>query len=297
MSTNLGVLQSLSRELEAAVEAAGSAVVRIEDGTRLTASGTIWTEDGIIVATSHGVERDEDLTIETASGERFNATVVGRDPDSDIAVLKAEATGPKPLPQAKADEAKIGALVLALGRPGRAGLQATMGIINSVHTVRTRAGEGSLIHTDAVFYPGFSGGALVNTDGRFVGMVNVGWGRGRGVSMGAGLVQEAVDALLQHGAIRRGYLGITSQSARLPEGAAGSQTHGLLVTSVEPGSAAHEGNILLGDTILNLNDNPTTDPHDLRHVLRSLREGEVVTLTVLRGGAVQTLSVTLGARS
>lgn len=297
MSTNQGVLQSLSRELEGAVESAGGAVVRIDDGTRLTASGTIWTEDGVIVATSHGVERDEDLAIETATGDRFPATVVGRDPDSDIAVLKADATGLKPLPQAGPDEAKIGALVLALGRPGRAGLQATMGIINSVHSIRTRSGEGRLIHTDAVFYPGFSGGALVNTEGRFVGMVNVGWGRGRGVSMGAGLVQEAVDALLQHGSIKRGYLGITSQPAGLPEGVHGDQAYGLLVTSVEPGSAAHLGNVLLGDTILALNEIPTSDPHDLRHILRSLREGEVASITVLRGGVVQTLSVTLGARS
>ena len=295
MSNNLGVLQSLSRELEGAVESAGSAVVRVDDGTRLTASGTIWTEDGVIVATSHGVERDEDLTIETAAGERFSATVVGRDPDSDIAVLRADAKGLKPLPQATAEEAKVGALVLALGRPGRGGLQATMGIINSVHAVKTRSGEGRMVHTDAVFYPGFSGGALVNTEGRFVGLVNLGWGRGRGVAIGAGLVLEAVDALLQHGSIRRGYLGITSQPARLPE-ADGKQRFGLLVTSVEAGSAAHLGNLMLGDTILRINDSPISDPHDLRHLLRSLREGDVATIVILRAGEERTLTVTLGAR-
>ena len=295
MSTNQGVLQSLSRDLEGAVESASRSVVRIDDGTRLTASGTIWSSDGIIVATSHGVESDDDLTVETADGTIHKATLVGRDPESDIAVLKVDAKDLPALPQAPVDSIKVGAIVLALGRPGRAGLQATLGIVSSIHGRRVRIEEGLLIHTDAVFYPGFSGGALINTEGQFVGLVNVGFGRGRGVAFGASVVKEVVDALLQNGQIKRGYLGIGSQPARLPEGAA-KQSFGLLVTSVVPGSAAHLGGILLGDAILTINGNSITDPHELRHALRSGREGDKAVLEVLRVGEIKTLNVTLGAR-
>jgi serine protease DegQ len=296
MSTNQGVLQSLSHDLEAAVESASRSVVRIDDGTRLTASGTIWTSDGIIVATSHGVESDEDLTIETSDGAIHKATLVGRDPDSDLAVLKVDAKDLPAVPRAPADSIKVGGLVLAVGRPGRAGLQATLGIVSSIHGRRIKTEEGRLIHTDAVFYPGFSGGALVNTDGQFIGLVNVGFGRGRGVAFGATLINETVEALLQNGAIKRGYLGIASQPARLPEGVPTKQTIALLVTSVVPGSAAHLGGILLGDAILTINETAVADPHELRHVLRNGREGDQAILEVLRSGEVRTLNVTLGAR-
>ena len=296
MSTNLGVLQSLSRDLEGAVESASRSVVRIDDGTRLTASGTVWSADGVIVATSHGVESDEDLTIEAADGTVHKANLVGRDPDSDIAVLKVDAKDLPALPQASSEAIKVGALVLALGRPGKAGLQATLGIISSIYGRRVKTEEGRLIHTDAVFYPGFSGGALINTEGQFVGLVNVGFGRGRGVAFGSSLIKETVDAILQNGAIKRGYLGIASQPARLPEGIVQSQTIGLLVTSVVPGSAAHLGGIFLGDAILTINGIAVSDPHELRHVLRNGREGDAALLEVVRGGEVKTLNVTLGAR-
>ena len=295
MSSNIGVLQSLSRDLEGAVESASRSVVRIDDGTRLTASGTIWSSDGVIVATSHGVESDDDLTIETIEGAVHKVSLVGRDPDSDIAVLRADAKDLPAVTPAPSEAIKVGALVLALGRPGNAGLQATLGIISSIHGRRFKTEEGRLIHTDAVFYPGFSGGALINTDGQFVGLVNVGFGRGRGVAFGTSLIAETVDAILKNGAIKRGYLGIASQPARLPEGVA-SQSIGLLVTSVVPGSAAHLGGILLGDAILTINGTSVSDPHELRHVLRNGREGDSAQLEILRGGEVKALNVTLGAR-
>src|SRR3954451_21531499 len=126
-----GLLASLSSELAGVVERVGPSVVRVEDGSRLTATGLIWSSDGVIVTTSHGVERDEGLAIETGDGQRHAATLVGRDPDTDLAVLRVSATGLPAVEGAPIDEVQVGHLVLALGRPGSSGLQATVGIISA----------------------------------------------------------------------------------------------------------------------------------------------------------------------
>src|SRR5437899_329649 len=121
-----GTLQSLSSELAGVVERAAPSVVRVDDGSRMTASGLIWSADGVILTTSHGVERDENLAIELGDGTRHAATLVGRDPDTDIAVLRVAATGLPAVERADAAEVKVGHWVLALARPGTWGLHATI---------------------------------------------------------------------------------------------------------------------------------------------------------------------------
>jgi S1-C subfamily serine protease len=291
MSTQTTVLSDLSDALANVVEQAGPSVVRVDDGTRLTASGILWSEDGIVVATSHGVERDEELAVETADGARHSATLVGRDPDTDIAVLRVAANGYSAIPRAPASEVRIGHLVLALGRPGNSGLQATVGIIGARHETQSGGQEGYVLHTDAVLYPGFSGGALVDTNGRLVGMNNLLYGRGRGVAIGTPIIATVVSALLQHGRIRRGYLGVRTQNVTLH---GGSQAGGVLIVQVEPNSPAAGGGLLLGDAILGLDGEAIHEVDDLRHRLRMRTAGQAVNFRILRGGEEKTLTVTLG---
>jgi S1-C subfamily serine protease len=293
-----GILASLSSELAGVVERVGPSVVRVEDGSRLTASGLIWSADGIILSTSHGVERDENLAVETADGQRHTATLVGRDPDTDLAVLRVNATGLPAIDSAPIEAVKVGHLVLALGRPGNSGLQATVGIISARHDTE-RSGElGYILHTDAVLYPGFSGGALVDVSGRVVGLTNLMFGRGQGVAVGTPVVRQVAEALLAHGRIRRGYLGITAQSVPLPAGLAErlgtKQERALLVIQVESASPAEQAGLMLGDTLLTLNGEAVPDVDQLRRQLRLLPPGQAVTLQVARGGAKHDLNATLG---
>jgi len=287
-------LIELSAALASAVQLAGKAVVRVDDGTQLTASGVLWSADGVVVATSHGVERDEDLEVELADGTRLPATLLARDHDTDLAVLKVPATGLPALETVPGAEVAAGQFVLALGRPGEHGLQATFGIVGSARTVTTASGEGKLIHTDATFYPGFSGGALVDARGRFLGLINLGYRRGWGVSIGTEIVQEVVDAALANGAIRRGYLGIRTQPVELrsPEGS----LVGLLIAHVEVGSAAESAGLRPGDVILRVGDHRTDDPRELRRLLRGTRAEQVVEIEFVRGDDVRRQGVKLGAQ-
>jgi S1-C subfamily serine protease len=293
-----GVLASLSSELASVVERVAPSAVRVEDGSRLTATGIVWSADGVILTTSHGVERDEDLAIETADGARHAATLVGRDPGTDLAVLRVQATGLPAIPRADPADVKVGHLVLAVGRPGSAGLQATIGIV-SARLETERGGQvGYILHTDAVLYPGFSGGPLVDTGGRAVGVNNLMYGRGKGVAIGTPVVAQVADALLAHGRVRRGYLGVRTQLVALPEGLRQSlsltQERALLVVQVEAGSPAEQGGLLLGDTLLGVNEETIQDADELRQLLRSLQPGQAVTLRVVRGGERRDLTVTLG---
>jgi S1-C subfamily serine protease len=293
-----GVLASLSSELASVVERVAPSVVRVEDGSRLTATGIVWSADGVILTTSHGVERDEDLAIETADGARHAATLVGRDPGTDLAALRVQATGLPAIPRADPADVKVGHLVLAVGRPGSAGLQATIGIV-SARLETERGGQvGYILHTDAVLYPGFSGGPLVDTGGRAVGVNNLMYGRGKGVAVGTPVVAHVADALLAHGRVRRGYLGVRTQLVALPEGLRQSlgltQERALLVVQVEAGSPAEQGGLLLGDTLLGVNEETIEDADELRQLLRSLQPGQAVTLRVVRGGERRVLTVTLG---
>jgi S1-C subfamily serine protease len=293
MQSISGTLTSLSNELVGAVQVAGDSVVRIDDGTRLTASGSIWSTEGVIVATSHGVEADEGLTVETGDGKTYDATVVGRDPESDIAVLKANGTGIKAF-QHVTETTPVGSLVLAIGRPGHAGLQATLGIVGSV------THEGTILHTDAVLYPGFSGGALIDTRGRFAGLLNLGFGRGRGGVVAVSSVSKVVGSLLSHGSVPRGYLGVGSQPVSLGDALQRSlgraQSAGLLIVSVEPDSPADRSGIFVGDVIVALDGSHVEDPRQLRRTLGERSAGEQVGLEILRGGQLIRIGAILGGR-
>jgi S1-C subfamily serine protease len=295
------VLQTLSQEMAATVEAAGPAVVRVEGRRRVPATGVVWSADGLIVTAHHVVSRDERITVGLPDGSTRPAALVGRDPSTDLAVLRADGGGLTPAAWASGDGLGVGQLVLALGRPGRS-VQATLGIVSALgESWRTPAGGqiDRYLQTDVVMYPGFSGGPLVDASGQVLGLNTSALLRGISVTVPAATVRAVAETLLAHGHIRRGYLGVGAQPVRLPEALAGQigQETGLLIASVEPGSPADSGGLMLGDTIVALDGHPVHHMDDLLALLGGDRAGKAVPVRVVRGGQVQDVTVTIGERA
>jgi S1-C subfamily serine protease len=298
------VLQNLSDQLAATVEAVGPGIVRVESRHRLSASGLVWSAEGVIVTAHHVVERDENIKVGLANGETVPATLVGRDPTTDLAVLRSEASGLTPVAQAKFDSPQavaVGHLVLALGRPGKS-VQATLGVISAL-SQNWRTPGGSLLdyylQTDVVMYPGFSGGALVNTAQQVVGLNTSALLRGVSLSIPAPGISRVVDTLLTHGRIKRGYLGVSTQPVRLPSALREllNQETGLLVAGVEPDSPAEQSGMLLGDTLVALAGVPVRQYDDLLAQLSGDRVGSNVSAQVIRGGQLTDIDLLIGERS
>ena len=222
------VLANLSNALAAAVETAGPSIVRVEARRRLPASGIVWSADGIIVTAHHVVEEDENIGIGLADGRTVSASLVGRDPTTDIAVLRAQANGLTPPTWVGAETLKVGHLALALGRPGES-VMATLGIVSALSKDwRTPAGGqfDYYLQTDALMYPGFSGGPAVDAAGGFLGFNTSAMLRGITMTVPTGTLRRVVEVLLTHGRMRRGYLGVSAQAVRLPAGLAGASGPG-----------------------------------------------------------------------
>ena len=294
------ILSSLSDELAQVVAGAGPVAVRVEARRRLSASGIVWSTDGTIVTAHHAVERDENISVGLPDGGTIPATLVGRDPTTDVALLRVAATDLAATTWSEADNARVGHLVLALGRPGGS-VMATLGVVSALdETWRTPAGGqiDRYLQTDVVMYPGFSGGPLVDATGRVLGLNTSALLRGIALAVPSSTLRRVVESLLSHGRIRRGYLGIGAQPVRLPEALTQelSQETGLLVFSVAPDSPAEKGTLLLGDIIVALDGHPTRHLDDLLTRLNGDSVGAKLPVRIVRGGQGQELVVTLGER-
>ncbi len=294
-----GTLASLSDSLAEAVESAGPSVVRVEGRRRLPASGMVWSADGVIVTAHHVLERDE-IAIGLPDNETVTATLVGRDPTTDVAVLRVEAKGLTTPTWADPSALRVGHLALALGRPGQT-VRATLGIASAVGKSWRTPGGGQVdtfLQTDAAMYPGFSGGPLVNASGRFLGLNTTALLRGINVAVPEPTLRRVVESLVAHGRVRRGYLGVGAQAARLPESLASEikQETGLLLVSIETGSPAEKHGLLMGDTVVALDGEPVRHLDDLLTLLGNERLGKTVPVRVIRGGKVQEITVTVGER-
>lgn len=291
-------LHELSSNIAELVAAADKHIVRVEGRRRLAATGVIYRADGLIVTANHVVERDDDLTVGLSDGTTHRATLVGRDPSTDIALLRVEANN---LPAATwSDPAalRVGHIVLALGRPGRT-VQATLGVISALSSGwRTSAGADieHYLQTDVAMYPGFSGGPLLSADGSFAGLNSSALVHGISVALPAPTIARVVDTLVTHGRVPRGYLGIGIQPVRLAEalqGRAGQET-GLMVMSVEANSPAEQAGLIQGDILVKLDGQALRQVDDLQSLLGSTPVGKAIPARVARGGDLQDLTVTIG---
>ena len=293
------VVEGISNELAGMVEAAGPAVVRVEGRRRLPASGIVWSDDGIVVTAHHVVERDDRIGVGLADGKQVDAELVGRDPTTDLAVLRVEGAQPSSAKSAQVDDLSVGHLVLALGRPGRT-VQATLGIVSALGTSWRTAAGGTIdryLQTDVVMYPGFSGGPLVDADGKVLGL-NTSALRGVSLAIPSLTVDRVVESILSHGRVQRGYLGVGVQPVNLPEALAeelGQET-GLILISVEPDSPAEAGGLTLGDTLLSVHGEPVRRLDDLLSLLSGELVGQEVLIRILRGGEPGEQKVTVGER-
>jgi S1-C subfamily serine protease len=293
------VIREMSQGFAGIVEAAEGNVIRVEGRRRIPASGIVWSDDGVIVTAHHVLKRDRDLNIGLPNGEMIPAELIGRDATTDLAALRVEGADLRAPKWGTLDDLRVGHLVLALGRPGKS-IQATLGIVSAVAgSWRTSAGGeiGHYLQTDVVMYPGFSGGPLVNVEGEIVGL-NTSAFRGVSLTLPTPTVSRVIESLLSHGRVRRGYLGVGLQPVRLPEKKVKGldQETALLVISVEGESPAEDAGVVLGDTILALNDEPIRHLDDLLSKLGTDLAGVDASLRILRGGEVETLRVKVGEK-
>jgi S1-C subfamily serine protease len=300
LKENSDLLSALSDGMADAVEQIGTKVVRVNGRRRRPASGVVYASNMILTA-SHVLEREEDLTVETHEGRTLPAQFVGRDPSTDLAVLRVEGLDAETATPAQGN-ARIGQLALAVGSPSRGeGPRASLGVVSSVGGP-LRTGRGTrlerYVQTDATHYPGFSGGPLVDARGNVLGIMTAGWARGAALAIPAEVAWRTAKTLESRGTIERGYLGILSQPVRLPDGQRTGLTQrgGLLVVGVEDDSPAGRGGVLLGDILATLDGQPVEDTDDLLVLLTGERVGETVPVKVIRGGEPQTLQITIGER-
>jgi len=296
----LNALSALSDGMADAVEQVGPKVVRVNGRRRRPASGVVYTPEMVLTA-SHVLEREEDLTIGTYDGRTLPARFVGRDPSTDLAVLRVEDLKVDAATPAEGS-ARIGQLALAVGGPSRSeGPRASLGVVSAVGGP-LRTGRGTrlerYIQTDATPYPGFSGGPLIDARGNVLGIMTAGWARGAALAMPADVAWRVARTLESRGSVKRGYLGILSQPVHLPDAQRTGLTQrgGLLVVGVEDGSPAGRGGLLIGDIVATLDGQPVEDTEDLLVLLTGERVAQTVQIKVVRGGELQTLEVTIGER-
>jgi S1-C subfamily serine protease len=289
-------LLTLSNELAAAVEHAGRAVFGVNARPRLGSTGVHW-RPGLIVTADHTVQVDEEVTVTRPDGRTVAATVAGRDPAIDIAVLKVDAPDVAVADVGDSDAVRVGHLVLAVG-PGP---RASWGVVSAKGAGRKgRSAAGEYLHLDLTLYPGFSGGPLVDVQGRVVGVNTSGAGRQLQLAIPAAAVNRVVDELVHRGRLPRAYLGVGTQPVRLPEGLRQrlhlDQQTAVIVVDVQPTSPAADAGLLIGDIMVSLGGATISDPADLQTVLRPDRVGESITASVLRGGEPRDLQVHVGER-
>lgn len=291
-------IHEFSEALAAAVKAAGESVLRV-DGRCVGASAVVWSAEGAVVTASHAIGRGEGLTVTLADGRAVKATVAGRDPGTDVAVLRVEATGLAAPRWSEGEGLAVGHLVLPVGRPGRS-VRATLGMVSALGDgFRSAAGAqiDRYIEVDGSLPRGFSGGPLVDTSGALLGMNTAALTRAGGTVPYATLKRVA-DDLLANGRVGRGYLGVSVYPARVPEALrerAGT-ARGLVVVGLDEASPAARDGVLVGDVIVAIEGHAVEGPGDLLAVLDG-RAGAAVAVKVIRAGDLAELKVTAGARS
>ncbi len=304
MTESNSVLASLSNDLATAVERAAASVVTVYGRQRMPATGIVWTDGGLIVSANHVVERDEDIHIDTPDGQHLSTNVVGRDPNSDLVLLKIEGTELPPAVRASRDP-KVGQFVLAIGRPGKSGPMASLGVISLIGGKggrdQRRNQLGSFLKTDAAMLPGFSGGPLVDAWGEILGLNSSTLGRGSGFALPNETIDRVVSSLQQHGKVRRGFLGVSAQAVAINDQLAESlgleSKKALVIVGLESGGPAEQQGLFIGDIIVRVGGTAVGSVDQLMEQLSGDVVGQSVAIDVVRGGELTSKSILAGERA
>lgn len=292
---SIGILQTISGEIEQIAESAGRSVVSVGSGHG-NGSGIVWDEHTVVTA-YHVVRGAEEVSIGTEDGRKLTAKVTGRLRRSDIAVLTVEGQL-TPIERGDSEGLKAGQFVLALANPFSSRTSVTSGIITGAN--RNIGGwwgmtiENAVI-TDARVNPGYSGGPLVDASGRLIGM-NVAYVSKRGIAVPVNTIAKVVQRLAQGQPFKRAYLGIVSNPVSLPDEVSSDQRvgqeAGVMVFSVEGGTPAKQSGLSFGDVILRFNGKSISSSEDLTSLLGEEAIDQKAKLSVLRGGNVVELEIT-----
>jgi S1-C subfamily serine protease len=288
---------AVSEALAAASNRVGESLVSVS-GRRWPITGIAQATDLVLTA-AHAAEREDGLRVH-AGGSWHPAQLVGRDPGLDLALLRVTGANLTPARWVEAAQRRVGTLVLAVSRP-RGALRSRLGVLSVVEPgflTPWGARVDATLEADVSARPGLAGAALADIEGRVLGMYVSGGPRERRVVLPAETLSRVASEILAHGRVRRGYLGVGTQPARLQgqARAAAGQDSGLLVLSVEPGGPSDAAGLALGDVLLSLDGTPMGDVHDLLARLAHDAVGRSLPLKLLRGGKVEERTVAVGVR-
>jgi S1-C subfamily serine protease len=295
------VLVELSDALADAAELAGKSTVLVNARRRMPASGIVFAPDLVLTA-EHVIEKTEDITVVTSDGIEVLAKVTGRDAGTDLAVLTLERTAGAVADVAKT-RARLGQIALALARPSREGIEASLGTVSAIGGP-IQTGRGGMLEryyrTDSISYPGFSGGPLVAADGTILGINTSGLSNGAAITIPADIAWKTAEILARNGQIKRGYLGIRSQTVDIPNTSRDAlkrkQATGLLIMSIEKDSPASKGGLMVGDILVALAGNPILHHDELFARLNGDVVGRATHIEILRGGQPQGQDIVIGER-
>ncbi len=271
-------------------------------------SGVIVSEDGLIITNNHVVAGAEQIIVTLYNGREYEGEVIGRDPLTDIAVVKIDAEDLNPIPIGSSDEVQVGEMVLAIGSPLGSNLahSVTFGIVSATgRTLGPGRGYQNYIQTDAAINPGNSGGALVNMSGQLIGIntaiiSRTGGYQGIGLAVPSNLVRSIMRSIIDNGVVERGYLGISlggTVDATMARALDIDLNYGIIIGNVTEGSPADEAGLQDDDIIYAINGEPVRDFATLRTIVGTSSPGDELTFGVLRDGERLQIDVTLGNRA
>jgi S1-C subfamily serine protease len=295
-------LVELSNALASATELAAANVVAVHSEPRGSASGVIW-RSGVIVTSEHALRRDEDIRVTLTDGRVAQATLVGRDPSTDLAVLKCPEATNAIADIGEPSTLKPGSFILAVGRTRASGPVAAFGVVSLVANERktwTGVSLSPYVRLDVSIQPTAIGGAVVDATGKIFGVITPRFGRFGSTLTPAATVNSVVDTLLEKGRIPRGYLGVGLQPVRLPEALRQAlkrdERSAVIVLEIEPNSPANRAGLMIGDIIVSLAGNAVSRLEDIHSKLHGSAIGKPLAIGFVRGGELQQAEIMIAER-
>jgi serine protease Do len=263
-------------------------------------SGVIASKDGYILTNNHVVDGADEVKVSLQDGREFTAKIIGRDPKSDLAVIKIDGKNLPVVPMGNSDKLQVGDVVLAIGNPYGIGQTVTSGIVSAKDRASMGLDYEDFIQTDAAINPGNSGGALVDADGRLVGINTAiysrsGGNQGIGFAIPINLAKDVMEDLIKDGHVTRGYLGVMIQDLNpaLAKAFDVKSDHGALIGEVNPNTPADKAGLKSGDVIVDFNGKPVLDSRHLKLEVARTQPGTTVPVKIVRNGKTTTLDVKL----